>query len=104
MGVETPVELSKEQQEHIVTAQQRFCQVCHILIIYTDTKASITVGPPLGAFDGMGVKTPVELSKEQQEHILAAQQRFCQVCHRLIIYTETKASISVLLWVLLITW
>jgi hypothetical protein len=33
----------------------------------------------VGAFDDMGVETPVELSKEQQEHILAAQQRFCQV-------------------------
>jgi hypothetical protein len=45
----------------------------------------------VGAFDDMGVETPVDLSKEQQEHILAAQERFCQV-HRLIIYTDTKAS------------
>jgi hypothetical protein len=33
----------------------------------------------VGAFDDLGVETPVELSKEQQEHILAAQERFCQV-------------------------
>ncbi len=51
----------------------------------------------VGAFDDLGVETPVELSKEQQEHILAAQQRFCQV-HRLIICTDSKASIRVLLW------
>ncbi len=57
----------------------------------------------VGAFDDMGVETPVELSKEQQENIVAAQQRFCQV-HRLIIYTDTKASITVLLWVPLTTW
>jgi hypothetical protein len=46
----------------------------------------------------MEMEKPVNLTAyamwEQQEHILAAQERFCQV-HRLIIYTDTKARIRV---------
>jgi hypothetical protein len=81
LGVETPVELSKEQQEHIVAAQQRFCQVCHRLIIYTDTKASIRVllRVPVITWGWKNQSTSLRMIWEQQAHIVAAQERFFQV-------------------------
>ena len=33
----------------------------------------------VGAFDDVGVETPLNLPREQQDHVVAAQQRFSQV-------------------------